>query len=61
MTTQWLLVGMAFLISVLLAEQSFRAYNQRLALIVSLSLVCAILLLPESLSINVFVLLFYGF
>ena len=61
MTTQWLLVGMAFLISVLLAEQSFRAHNQSLALIVSLSLVCAILLLPESLSINVFVLLFYGF
>ncbi len=61
MTSQWLLVGMSFLISVLLAEQSFSTHNQRLALIVSLGLACTILLLPKSLSINVFVLLFYGF
>jgi len=51
---------MAFILSVLLAGHSFRGQNQRLAVFTSLVLAIAVLLLPKSLSMNVFVLLFYG-
>ncbi|MCW8870385.1 MAG: hypothetical protein OQK49_06735 [Proteobacteria bacterium] len=60
MTTQWLLVGMAFILSVLLAGYTFRDYYHRVTLFTSLVLACAPLILLQHEPINVYGLLFYG-
>jgi signal transduction histidine kinase len=60
MTTQWLLVGMAFILSVLLAGYTFRDHYHRVTLFTSLILACAPLILLQHEPINVYGLLFYG-
>ncbi|MCX7545927.1 ATP-binding protein [Marinicella gelatinilytica] len=59
MTWQWLLVGMAFMLCILLAHSFLKLSARRLEFFVFVGLACLVLWLPQPLSLNIFMAFFY--